>query len=329
MRAERLLRIVLLLQSRGQATAGVLARGLNVSTRTIQRDMEALSATGIPVYSTRGGGGGWALVDSYRTRLTALTTTEALSLVVGQAGGVMADLGLDDPGDGPILKLLAAVAPTARDRAEHARQRVHVDRSPWGEAASSDPALPPLQQAVFADHLVRLRYGTSKSTLVLAPLGLVCKGTNWYLVALHGADYRTYRVARIHDVTVTGEAFERPPAFDLATHWRETSVRYVSTFPRTVVQLRLRGDAVLRARWVQARERTIGDSGPDGWADVELVLEDEDHALGVIRLLGGDDVIVVSPDGLRDQAVRIARAFAEANAAPAEHRREPEGADTA
>ncbi|GAA4989695.1 WYL domain-containing protein [Actinopolymorpha pittospori] len=323
MRAERLLQIVLLLQSRGQATAGALARDLDVSTRTIQRDMEALSGAGIPVYSTRGGGGGWSLVDSYRNRLTSLTTTEALSLVVGQTGGVMADLGLDDPGEGPILKLLAAVAPTARDRAEHARQRVHVDRSPWGEAASSDPALPSLQQAVFADHLVRLRYGTSRSTVVLAPLGLVCKGTNWYLVALRGTDYRTYRVARVHDVTVTDQAFERPADFDLASHWRETSVRYASAFPRTVVRLRLRGDAVQRAWWVQARERTIGEPDPDGWVDVELVLEDEDHALGVIRLLGGDDVIVVSPDGLRDQAVRIARAFAEANAIHAGRRAPP------
>lgn len=314
MRAERLLRIVLLLQSRGRSTAGALARELEVSTRTIQRDMDALSGAGIPVYATRGGDGGWALVEEYRTGLTGLTTSEALAIVVGRPRGVLADLGLDDPGEAPILKLMAAIAPLARNRAEHALQRVHVDLAAWDAARQPDPLLPQLHQAVWDDRLIRITYATSGATLTLAPLGLVCKGSRWYLVALHGDHHRTYRVSRILEVTVTDETFERPADFDLATHWDVSSAAYVDGFPRSVLRLRLRGDAASRARWVQARSRTIGPPDAEGWCEAVLEVEDEDNALTVIRVLG-DAVVVVAPEELRHRAVRAACAFVAANTA--------------
>jgi predicted DNA-binding transcriptional regulator YafY len=125
--ADRLLRIVFRLQDHGPVSASTLARDLEVSTRTIGRDMEALSAAGIPIYSTRGGSGGWSPVQDYRLTLTGLTTNEALATTIGQPRAVLTDLGLDDPGEGLILKLLAAVTPAARSQAEHARQRIHVD----------------------------------------------------------------------------------------------------------------------------------------------------------------------------------------------------------
>jgi predicted DNA-binding transcriptional regulator YafY len=315
MRAERLLRIVLLLQARGRVTGGTLARELAVSPRTIQRDMEALSSAGIPVYATRGGGGGWALVDSYRTSLAGLTTSDALAIVVGRSRGVLSDLGLDDPGDGPILKLLAAIAPSAREQVEHARRRIHVEQGAWGPPAEPDPTLQILQRAIWDDRLVSLAYGTSPTSVEVAPLGLVRQGGTWYLVARRDTGVRTYRVSRIREASLTGEAFDRPEDFDLPAHWRATSTSFVETRPRYVVRLRLRGDALVRAGWVYTRSKTLSEPDADGWADAVLDLGDEDNAHTVVRQLG-TEVLVVEPAALRQAAVAAARSFAAANDEP-------------
>jgi predicted DNA-binding transcriptional regulator YafY len=306
MRAERLLRIVMLLQTRGRVTAAELARELEISTRTVKRDMEALSGAGIPVYATRGGAGGWRLVESYRTSLTGLTTTEALSIVVGHTHGVLADLGLDDPGEGPILKLLETIAPSARSRIDHARQRIHVDDGPWGGRASPpDPTLVQLQKAIWADRVVRVRYGTSPTSVRLQPYGLVRQGS-WYLVARRGSELRTYRVSRIHRLQPVDETFERPAGFDLARHWREASKSFVASHPRYVVELRLRGDAAVRVGWVWARERTIGEPDADGWVRATLDLQDAESAQTTVRQLG-TEAVVIAPDELRDATLAYAR----------------------
>lgn len=312
MRAERLIRIVLLLQSRGRLTAAELARELEVSPRTIQRDMEALSGSGVPVYAVRGAGGGWALHERYRTSLTGLTSAEALAIVVGRPPGILADLGLDDPGEGPVLKLLAAVSDSARDRAEHARQRIHVDLAPWGWVGERDPLLPQLQQAVWDDRAVRIRYAASDSHFEIEPLGLVAKGSAWYLVARSKGRYRTYRVSRIHDLVVTDRRFERPEGFDLATHWQTAAQRYAEQLPNYRVKLRVRGDALARVRWMYGRDKRISDAD-DGWSEVHVDLEDEPNALVAVGMLGAE-VEVVSPEQLRRAALEVARNFVETNA---------------
>ncbi|MGH3491293.1 MAG: helix-turn-helix transcriptional regulator [Actinopolymorphaceae bacterium] len=312
MRAERLLRIVVLLQARGRATAGALARELEVSPRTIQRDMDALSGAGIPVYSARGGGGGWALLDDYRTNLAGITTADALAITVGQPRGLLADLGLDDPGDGAVLKLLSVIAPVARQQAEHARQRIHVEFGPWAPAADRDPRLPLLQRAVWSDRVIQIRYGSAPASVPVAPLGLVRHGTTWYLVARREDEFRTYRVSRLQDIVLSDESFERPPDFDLAAHWREAAESFAETFPVFVVSLRLRGAALKRARWVYARSKTISEPDADRWADAELDFGDEENALTAVRTLG-NDVIVRAPESLRQAAVDTARAFLDVN----------------
>ena len=312
MRAERMLRIVLLLQARGRVTAATLARELAVSPRTVQRDMEALSGAGIPVYATRGGAGGWALVDRYRTSLTGLTTSDALSIVVGRSRGILSDLGLDDPGEGPILKLLAAIAPSAREQVEHARRRIYVAQGAWGPPPSPDSSLVILQQAIWDDRLVSMRYGTSPEAVMVAPLGLVRQGGTWYVAGRRDTGDRTYRVDRIRDVTMAEDSFERPADFDLAAHWRASWTSFDETRPRYVVKLRLRGDALLRVGWVYARSRTISDPDADGWADAVLDLGDEENAHTVVRQLGGE-TLVVEPAELRRAAVAAARTFAEVN----------------
>ena len=307
----------MVLQSKGRATAAELARELEVSARTIQRDMDVLSGVGIPVYATRGTAGGWALVDDYRTSLTALTTSDALAMVVAQSRGVLDDLGIEDPGQAPIHKLLAAIAPTARDQVEHARQRIHVTQGSWGPEPPRSTLLD-LQQAIWADRLVEIRYRTSSPvTLVLAPLGLVRDNMTWYLVGRREAGLRTYRVDRIREVTMLDETFARPAGFDLAAHWQASSTDYVQSLGSYVIRLRLRGDAIQRADWVYVRSRTISAPDADGWVDAVFEVGDEDNAHTVLHDLGiAGSVVVVEPASLRQEAVAAARKFVAANELP-------------
>ena len=310
MRAERLLRIVFLLQSRGRLTAGELARELEVSTRTIQRDMEALSGARVPVFATRGGDGGWALLKDYRTSLTGLTATDAVAILVGRPPRLLSELGLADPGEGPVLKLMEAISPSAKHQAERARRRIHIDLASWGDVGP--PILPVLQQAVWEDRCITMRNRESKSSFTVAPLGLVSKGGTWYLVAAREGVTRTYHVARIHDVAVTDDPFDRPDDFDLADYWERSEREYTKTFPTFVVKLRVRGDALTRVGWTWAKSKTVSEANADGWASVELDLQDEETALRTVRLLG-NEVIVRGPARLRRLALREAQRFAYAN----------------
>lgn len=315
MRADRLLRIVFRLQGRRLVTASTLARELEVSTRTIRRDMEALSAAGIPVYSTRGGAGGWSLIQDYRTSLTGLNASETLATIIGRPRGILTDLGLDDPGEELVLKLLAAVAPAAREQAEHARQRIHVDPDLYWEPVASNPG-PILRQLVAAswdDRIVELRYGSGNAVNQVAPYGLVRKGTRWYLIARSDDQVRTYRISRIHDLTVTESTFIRPVDFDLESHWRQSQEQYAQQFGSYRVRLRIRGPALARAGWAYARSKSLGRPDPDGWVEAEFDTEDWDGAIGLVGALGAD-VIVLAPDRLRHRALANATRFLELNA---------------
>ncbi|MBO0885227.1 MAG: WYL domain-containing protein [Mycobacterium sp.] len=314
MRADRLLRILFRLQGQGVVPASTLARELEVSTRTIRRDMEALSVAGIPVYSIRGGAGGWALVDDYRTSLTGLSTSEALAMIVGQPRGLLTDLGLDDPGEDLVLKLLAAIAPAARERAEHARARIHVDPDLYWEPITNNPA-PVLRQLLAAswdNRILELRYGSNRRTVRVGPLGLVRKGTRWYLIGQARDEVRTYRISRIHNLIVTENTFTRPTDFNLAAHWRESQQAYASSFGSYPIRLRLRGEAITRAGWAYARSKTLAEPDAEGWVEAQFDTEDWDGAIGLVGSLGAD-VIVLTPDQLRQTALAHAARFLELN----------------
>jgi predicted DNA-binding transcriptional regulator YafY len=295
MRAGRLLEILLLLQVRGRMTAGQLAERLEVSARTIQRDMDALSAAGVPVYAQRGGDGGWQLAAGFRSDLTGLTPSEVLAVVVGRPEGVLEGLGLDDPGDAALLKIIAATPELARHAAEHARQRLHVDLLPWDDRGDS-AVLPALREAAAHDRIVRITYGGRETAFPVAPLGLVCKGVVWYLVALRGTEHRTYRVSRIHDVELTDETFDRPAGFDLPSHWREVRTNVRQTFPSFPVRLRVE----------------LADADDAGWQRADADLETEHEAVSVVLSLGGD-AIVDRPSSLRRAVAREATAAAANN----------------
>lgn len=229
MRADRLVSILLLLQHRGRATARELAGELEVSERTILRDMDALAAAGVPVISARGANGGWSVVDGYRTRLDGLNESELRALFVGAPPSVLADLNLDGASRAARLKLHSALPHAA----EYARQRIHVDTSGWRDSRDAVPFLPVLQDAVFRERRVRIDY--THGPRDVDPLGLVAKGHLWYLVAAVEGEPRTYRISRITNVEVLDAPATRPASFDLAAYWEESKKTFLERLPRVDV----------------------------------------------------------------------------------------------
>ncbi|MEU4803768.1 WYL domain-containing protein [Actinosynnema sp. NPDC023587] len=219
MRADRLVAVLLLMQSRGRVTAAELAAELEVSVATARRDLEALSAAGVPVYPQPGRGGGWRLVGGARTDLSGLSAAEAqaLFLLVGPAAAVSGEV------KAALRKLVRALPETFRAGAEAAAGAVVLDAAGWGrEGSGRSGVVEVLQGAVVRRRKVRLTYvkrSGESSVRVVDPLGLVEKGDVWYLVAGSGVGRRTFRVDRVVEVVVTGEEAVRPEGFELSAAW--------------------------------------------------------------------------------------------------------------
>jgi len=306
MRADRLLRILFTLQSQGRVTAEALAERMEASVRTIQRDMDALSAAGVPVFAVRGGGGGWELMDRYRTGLTGLTGDDAVAIIAGRPPQLLKELGVDLSDDSGLLKLLAALTPEARDRAEHAHQRIYVDLAPWGAKPRPVEHLQLLQKAAWDNRVVQLRYAGKPRRLRLEPYALVAKGLVWYLVG-RTREFRTYRVDRIDDAEITGEPFERVADFDLAEHWAQVCDDFAASLPEFLAHLRVKGPAANRVRW-SARVLDLGNPDRDGWRDATIDTESEHEAISVALSLA-PNVIVIAPPSLAAATTEAARAY--------------------
>ena len=281
MRSSRLVSILMLLQARPRMTARELAGELEVSLRTVYRDVEALSAAGVPVYAEQGRAGGYRLVDGYRTRLTGLTEDEALSLFMVGLPGPAAALGLGEEAASAERKLLAALGPAQRVRAGRLRDRFRLDVSAWYHPAEEPPHLAALAEAVLDDRVVDVVYRRWEAPREverrLAPYGLVLKGGTWYLAAAcDGPDspVRTYRVSHILRLTPTAERFERPADFRLGPWWathladfderRLSRVAVVRLSPGLVRRLPDLSDAALR-------DAVVGVApDADGWTTVDL-----------------------------------------------------------
>ena len=311
MRADRLLSILLLLQVHRRMTARALARRMEVSERTIHRDMEALSAAGIPVYAERGAGGGWVLPASFRTEVTGLTEAEIQALFLATPPRLLADLGLDKASDAALVKLLAALPSVARRDAEYVRQRIYVDAAGWRRGEETVPCLATLQDAIWRERKVRLAYRRNDGDAVdrlVDPLGLVAKGSLWYLVAGVDSEIRSYRVSRVQAAVIADEPCVRPPDFDLAAYWARSSADFVASLPRYPVTVRIAPEALARI-WVPgsyAQVQHVGEPETDGWRTLRLLLQTEEEACSYV--LGfGTRVAVVAPAELREQVVRAAR----------------------
>ena len=309
MRADRLLSILLLLQVRRRITAGELARRLEVSERTIHRDMEALSGAGVPVTAERGAGGGWRLLSEYRTNLTGLNDDEIQALFLTRPPRLLADLGLDKASEAGLIKLLAALPAMSRRGAEDVRQRIYVDAAGWRQSDEAVPCLPVLQEAVWQEHRVRFTYphGNDYAAREADPLGLVAKGSAWYLVAAVGGEPRSYRVSRIRDAVALDEPCVRPSDFDLATYWQQSTAQFTAALPRYPARLLVDPSIVRRIRTEGRYARVEREDPPDadGWIPLEMLFEEEHNAVEYI--LGyGPRIVVLAPAALREQVVRAA-----------------------
>ncbi len=315
MRASRLVSLLLLLQHRGRMTAEQLAEELEVSVRTIYRDLEALSASGVPVYTEAGRNGGCQLVDGYRTRLTGLTMKEAEALFAAGVPGPVGDLGLGTVLGAAQLKLLAALPKELAERASLAAQRFHVDAPGWFRADRNDPNLADIAAAVWDDRRIVVRYRSADdeepASRHLEPFGLVCKAGTWYLVARRDDALRTYRVSRVQEVTLLDEHFERPLGFDLARYWSQSVAEFEALVPdaQVVVDASERGVAAL-GRMADRGSRTVLDEEPlpDGWKRCRVAFESLDDAyFDLLRL--GADVEVKEPAALRSRLVETVDAM--------------------
>ncbi len=310
MRADRLLSILLLLQVHRRMTAHELARRLEVSERTIYRDMEALSAAGIPVTAERGAGGGCILLEAYRTNLTGLNEAEIQTLFLTRPARLLADLGLNQASEAALIKLLAALPSMRRRDAEYVRQRIHVDVAGWHQAEEAVPCLPTLQEAVWQERKLYLTYQRNDGTIVerlVDPLGLVAKGSAWYLVAAVEDELRTYRVSRMHAARVTDQACVRPRGFDLAAYWAQSSAQFIANLPRYGVTVRIAAGVLQRVYRAggYARVEQAGPPDEDGWIKLHFLFDTEEVACGYL-LSFGTQVEVVEPQELRERIIDLA-----------------------
>ena len=318
MRASRLLSVLLLLQTHGRMTAAELAQRLEVSVRTIYRDVESLQAAGIPLYGDAGHAGGYQLLDGWRTRLTGLTAEEAERLLFAGLPGPAAELGYDSVVATLQLKLQAALPPPLADRAAQLQQRFHLDTPGWYSDGDPSPYLAPAADAVWRQHRIRVRYRSwnGEVTRTLEPYGLVLKGGRWYVVAARPerAEPATYRVNQILELATLPETFDRPVDFDLPGWWREHVVDFRARLHRAEATVRLspRGRERLREvgsdAVVAAVEHSAGPPDESGWVRAVVPIESLTHAHGDLLRLGAE-VEVLSPADLRAMLAETAAAL--------------------
>jgi len=317
MRASRLVSLLLLLQNRGRMTAQELADELEVSVRTIYRDVDALSAAGIPLYGDAGHAGGYQLLDGYRTRLTGLTTAEAQTLFLSGLPGPAAELGLGAVLAAATLKLQAALPPPLRDSASQLSERFYLDAPGWYRKADEVPYLPMVAAAVWDRQVIQVRYRRWKEptevSRLLEPHRLVLKAGVWYVVARCEGAFRTYRVDQIIGASSRDQGFDPQPGFDLRAYWQS----YLADFHRRLHA----GDAVIRLSPDGARRmggllsaaavaavHAGGVTDPDGWIRARVPIESAGQALADFLRLGAD-LEIVAPAELREQAIQAIRAM--------------------
>jgi predicted DNA-binding transcriptional regulator YafY len=304
-RASRLVSILMMLQTRGRVSARALAEHLEVSTRTVYRDIDELGAAGVPVIVERGATGGFELLEGWRTTLTGLTPSEAQSMfMIGLPGPAM-QLGLGDTLASAQLKLLAALPDAWQAEAHRVSSRFHVDLAPWYRRLSPVEHLRGLADAVWTDRRVTLGYESWQGTVEreLEPLGLAIKAGDWYLVARpRGGSPRTYRVSNVRALAL-GAGFARPAAFDLAAYWTESTRRFERDIYRGTARIRLtaRGCRMLRAASAaveEAIERGVAVAGDR--TEATIPIESLGHAAAQLLALG-PEVEALEPPELRDR----------------------------
>ena len=320
MRASRLLTILMLLQTRGRMSAPALADELEVSIRTLYRDIDQLSAAGVPVYAERGRAGGFQLLDGWRTRLTGLTAAEAQAMFLAGLPGPASQLGLGDAMAAAQLKLLAALPADWQADARRISSRFHLDPVGWYRSAAPTDHLPAVAAAVWAERRLRIRYDSWRGVVTreIDPLGLVLKAGDWYLAARVGTDPRTYRLSNILDLEPLDVRFDRPAGFTLADYWTQSTRRFEAEMRRDQAIVRLSPRGMVLARNLGLRPIEAAPE-PDGWTRVALPIETVEAAEQELLRLGAE-AEVMAPSALRERlaatAGRLAALYRTASAEP-------------
>lgn len=316
MRASRLLSIMMLLQVRGRMSAEALASELEVSVRTIYRDIDQLSASGVPVYADIGRNGGFALLDGWRTRLTGFTPPEAQALFLSGLPGPAAELGLGDQVAQAELKLLAALPADWQAEAKRISSRFHLDPHGWFQPGQSTAHLRALAEAVWAERRLSVRYASRTKTTdrVLEPYGLVLKGGIWYVVARSDDSVRTFRLSAIQALVVLDETFTRPRDFNLPAYWEDSTRSFERDVYVGQARVRLTEKGLRDLRGASTKMRTHLDTlapvfDADGWTEIEIPIEETGWArFEMIKLAA--DVEVLEPPELRAAVAEVARKMA-------------------
>ncbi len=310
MRASRLLSILMLLQTRGRMSAPVLAEELEVSQRTILRDIDHLSAAGVPIWSDRGRDGGFQLREGWSTNLTGLTEDEAQALFLAGLPTAAAELGLGSASASARLKMLASLPEALRDNAEQVNSRLHFDPIDWFRAAVPTDHLQAIAHCVWNQRIAAMRYESWKGekTRTIKPLGLILKAGIWYAAALadESREPRIYRLSNILQLAITETKFRRPKKFDLAEFWKQSTQRFETEIYRDEATLLVTPRGMKRllelsaAVGEAAKLSAVADSANAGWTKVVVPIESVDFAVG--QILGmGTDVQVLEPPILRDR----------------------------
>ncbi len=304
MRASRLLSILMLLQLRDRLTAEALAVEFEVSVRTIYRDIDKLAEAGVPVYADRGPGGGFRLIDGYRTRLTGLAADEVEALLMIELPGPAAALGMGPAASNASRKMLASLPRSSGDMAGRMGARFHLDPVDWYRDDEPLQQLPAIARAVLDQSVLAMTYDSWRGVRerVVEPFGLVLKAGAWYLVARSEGVARIYKVANILQHEVRDTHFERPPDFDLAAWWSAETARFEAGLRTGTAQLRATATGLKRlsqlGAFAQRAVQTAAPADDAGWSCLSLPIETIDHA--ALTLLGiGPEIVVLAPDALR------------------------------
>lgn len=318
MRASRLVSILLLLQARGRLTAEQLAGELEVSVRTVYRDVDSLHAAGVPICAEAGHRGGYRLLDGYRTRLTGLSADEARALVLSGLPGPAAEIGLGSVLAAAQLKVQVALPPELGEQMARVQQRFFLDPLGWYASHGEAPFLPAVADAVWQGRALRVRYRRWKAPTDvdrrLEPYGLVLKAGRWYLVA--GPGPRTYRIDQILSLTVLAEKVSVPEEFGLAGYWQAYQASFHEWLLRSDAEIRVAPGAERRLSGATARVLAeVGVTDADGWTRATVPVESAEHACREFLALG-TDIEVLGPPQLRSRLAEIAQSIAAWHSGP-------------
>jgi predicted DNA-binding transcriptional regulator YafY len=315
MRASRLLSILILLQLRGRLTAAGLAAEFEVSERTIYRDIDALSAAGVPVYGDRGPGGGFQLLGGYRTQLTGLSAGEAEAMAMIGLPGPASELGIGAATSAAHHKLIAALAGDGGALADRMATRFHLDAVDWYRGGEALPHLPAIARAVLDQRALSMRYDSWQGVRdwTVDPLGLVLKAGIWYLAARGGGKTRIFRIANIDRLEIGASSFDRPADFHLARWWQAEQARFEGELFATRATVRASPDGCKRlaAQSPRGTEAVAAAGAPatDGWREMTMMVEDSDHGARDMLALGAE-VEVVAPASFRRRIAALAAQIA-------------------